>query len=174
MTVPRWFFALSLGLTLLIYGIMVFWGSPILIREAGGLLPFDLRPFGYGAEEARAYLSALSDEGRVFYRDVIGRLDGVFPPLLALSLILCFLRLSSRRPAALLSAVAIAAAVLDLLENAGIARMLETDVASVTDAMVAHISRLTQLKWAADGVTLAALAALLARAVARRLQNRLQ
>lgn len=174
MPFPRLFLALCLAVTLGLYGVMVFWGLPRLLEEAQGLQPFDVRMFGYSGEEARTYLSALSDEGRVFYRDVIGRLDGVFPPLLALSLILCFLRLASRRPAALLSAVAIAAAVLDLLENAGVARMLETDVASVTDAMVAHISRLTQLKWAADGVTLAALAALLARAVARRLQNRLQ
>lgn len=166
---PRWFFALSLGLTLLIYGIMVFWGSPILIREAGGLLPFDVRPLGYGAEEARAYLAALSPEGRAVYLTVIARLDTVFPPLLALSLILIFLRLAPRSVALGLSMVALAGAVLDLLENAATEALLRADPALVSDAAIAVASRWTVLKWAADGICLAALLFLLVSVLSRRI-----
>jgi len=68
-----------------LWGVMVFWTLAYLRRVAGGLEPFDLRPFGYTPEEARALLFALSNVGRTYYADVQLPLDTAFPALYALS-----------------------------------------------------------------------------------------
>lgn len=163
---------LTLALTLGIYAVMALWGTPRLIAEAGGLMPFDLRPMGYGVDEARTYLAALSPGGRAFYLDVIGRLDTLFPPLLALSFVLVFLRLAPRPWALMLGTIAVAGAVLDLLENGATAALLRADPALVGDAAIAVASRWTVLKWAAIGICLVALLVLLGRDVWRRVGAR--
>ena len=137
-----------------VYLAMVLWSLPELARMAGGNMPFDLRPMGYTPQDARAFLSALGDEGRAFYRGVQHWLDLVFPGMFALSLILAFSRLASRPLALILSAVAAAAAGFDWAENAAVAGLL-TDPAP-TDAAIAAASRLTLLKSVA--VTLAMMA----------------
>lgn len=157
----RLFLAISLGLTLTLYAVMALWAVPRLTEGAGGQLPFDLRIAGYSGDEARSYLAALTPSARAFYGDVVGRLDTLFPPLLALSLCLSYQALASRRVSMILSALAILAAVLDLMENAAIASMLRADLATIRDDAIALASRLTQLKWGADLVTLAALVGLL-------------
>lgn len=74
--------------TATIYLAMVVWSLPYIASEADGLLPFDLRPFGYSLADAQAFNNALSEEGRVFYLKTQLLLDLFFPPLLALSLVL--------------------------------------------------------------------------------------
>ncbi len=119
-------FWLSLAATLGIYAAMVTWSLPRLQEEAGGLRPFDLRPLGYGAEEARALLAALDPAATAFYLTVQQRLDSVYPPLVALTLILAFALLLPRRWAAFAAVPALAAAAFDLSENAAVAELLRS------------------------------------------------
>jgi hypothetical protein len=46
----------------------MFFGSLAhLTRLAGGLTPFDIRPWGYSYAEARAFLEAIGEQGRADY-----------------------------------------------------------------------------------------------------------
>jgi len=118
-------------------GVMVFWTLAYLRRTAGGLEPFDLRPFGYTPEEARKLLHALSSIGRKYYADVQLQLDTAFPAVYALSrgLLLFWVTAPSRtaaRPLPLPARLALlilplATAWLDYFENEGIAAMLAAD-----------------------------------------------
>lgn len=130
--------------TVAVYLLMVLWSLPKIAGMAGGLLPFDLRPMGYSVADARTFLAALDDPARAFYRVVQHRLDLFFPGLLALSLILSFLRLAPRPLALALSAVVIAAAGFDHAENAAVAGLLSTQ--EPTDAAIRTASCLTVLK----------------------------
>ena len=67
----------SIGL----WAFMVFVTLAYLRRISGGLEPFDLRPFGYDVEEARALLAALSQIGRDYYANVQLQLDTAYPAL---------------------------------------------------------------------------------------------
>jgi hypothetical protein len=117
-----------------LWGVMVFWTLAYLRRIAGGLEPFDLRPFGYTPEEARALLFALSSIGRTYYADVQLQLDTAYPALYALSrgLLLFWVTAPGRtatRPIPLparlsLLTLPLATAWFDFFENEGIAAML--------------------------------------------------
>jgi len=117
-----------------LWGVMMFWTFAYLRRTAGGLEPFDLRPFGYTPEEARALLYALSDVGRTYYANVQLQLDTAFPALYALSrgLLLLWVTAPSRtatRPLPLLARLALlilplVTAWFDYFENEGITAML--------------------------------------------------
>jgi hypothetical protein len=117
-----------------LWGLMIFWTLAYLRRTAGGLAPFDLRPFGYTPEEARALLYALSGIGRAYYADVQLQLDTAFPALYAFSrgLLLLWLTAPGRtatRPLPLIARLGLlllplATASFDYLENQGIAAML--------------------------------------------------
>ncbi|MDU8926002.1 hypothetical protein RXV86_01255 [Alisedimentitalea sp. MJ-SS2] len=111
--------------TAALYLVMVLWSLPEITIEADGLMPFDLRPFGYSPQEAEAFLNALSDEGRVFYAETQHRLDMVFPLLLmawgAWTVWLLY-------PAPinwLFIALAVLGCVFDLGENRAVAGLLE-------------------------------------------------
>jgi hypothetical protein len=117
-----------------LWGVMIFWTLAYLRRVAGGLAPFDLRPFGYTPEEARALLHALSDIGRSYYANIQLQLDTAYPALYALSrgLLLLWLTAPGRTTDRAIALPARAALVLlpvltagfDYLENDGIATML--------------------------------------------------
>jgi hypothetical protein len=149
-----------------IYLAMLLWSLPELARMAGGLRPFDMRPTGYSTAEARAFLAALDEEGRTFYRQVQHGLDFAFPGLFALSLILGFQRLASRPVAMVLSAIAIASAGFDWAENAAVAGLLATP--DPTDAAIAMASRMTVMKSALVTLAMTAMLILLVRAGWRR------
>ena len=143
-------------LTAAVYAALIGVGGVWLWPEAGGLVPFDLRPGGYGPEAAATYLAALSEAGRRAYLGPVAWLDTIFPPLLGLLLACPVWRAGWRG----LAAVPVLYALSDLSENAVIRRMLVTG-----DAGLARWgSAFTQAKF-----VLAALAALIAwRAVRRR------
>jgi len=156
--------------------LMVFWTVAYLRQIAGGLEPFDLRPFGYTVEEARTLLHALSDIGRRYYADVQLQLDTAFPALYALSRVLLLLWLTApgrtaEKPwplgvrAALLG-LPILAAWFDYFENDGIAAML-TAGPEVGADVVARASFWTQAKWIAVLITEAICVSLLALALMR-------
>src|SRR4051812_19189054 len=82
---PNGYVVVSLALSIALWAVMVFVTLAYLRRIAGGLEPFDLRPFGYDVEEARAFLIALSPIGRDYYANVQLSLDTAYPFTYALS-----------------------------------------------------------------------------------------
>jgi hypothetical protein len=138
-----------------LWGVMVFWTLAYLRRTAGGLEPFDLRPFGYTPEEARKLLYALSSIGRKYYADVQLQLDTAFPAVYALSrgLLLLWVTAPGRtaaRPLPLparlvLLILPLATAWFDYFENEGIAAMLAADQRA-SDELIERTSFWTRAK----------------------------
>ena len=146
-----------------VYAAMLLWTLPQIAADAGGLAPFDMRPFGYSLDEARAFLGALSADGKTLYIDVQHRLDLVYPALLAATLSLAAARLGQTgwlRWAAI--AAALSGMVFDYLENWTVGRMLEAGPESLTVDLVAAASRWTVLKSAFTTVAMLAVVAMLA------------
>jgi hypothetical protein len=145
----------ALIVSFVLWGVMVFWTLAYLRRIAGGLEPFDLRPFGYTPDEARALLFALSSIGRTYYADVQLQLDTAYPALYALSrgLLLFWLTAPGRTasqplplPARLaLLALPLATAWFDYFENDGIAAMLAAGP-QAGDELIARTSFWTRAK----------------------------
>ena len=115
--------------TTAIYAVMVMWSLPKISTMAGGLAPFDMRPMGYSLDEATAFLTALTDEGRTFYLSTQHWLDTFYPPLLALTLAIG-LRIMSpvQSPAIklLLVVIPILAMLADLFENTWVSFLLNS------------------------------------------------
>jgi hypothetical protein len=151
--------------TVAVYLVMVAWSLPRIAVAAGGLAPFDMRPTGYSAEEGRAFLAALSPEGRSFYLDVQHRLDLLYPGLLALTLILALRRLAPGWPGLVLSAIALAGAGFDWAENAAVTGLLTQEP---EDSALILANRLTLAKSACTTVALTALLVLLFQSGVRR------
>lgn len=151
--------------TLALYLAMGIWTLPEITQEADGLLPFDLRPFGYSELQAEDFLNALSDEGRALYAGLQHDMDRVYPALLFAWFWLTFVRLW--HPPVLwgllfLAGVGCAA---DYAENAAVAQLLDG-----FDSQVARwASLMTMLKSAAVTVAfIAVLWGLVARLRGRR------
>lgn len=153
------------AVTLAVYLVMVLWSLPKIADWAGGLAPFDMRPLGYSPSEARAFLAALPSEGREFYLNVQHKLDLAYPGLMALSLVLAFLRLAPGALGVVLSVVAIAGAGFDYAENAAVTGLL---FGEPSDAALVAASRLTLAKSVCTTLALCALLVLLVRAGLRR------
>jgi hypothetical protein len=153
-----------------IYAVMLIWTLPTISAEAGGLMPFDTRPFGYSFEEAKAFLTALSADGRALYLGEQHFLDLFYPALLAATLILAAIVLTS--PGLLrwlLSVPAALGLVFDYLENRAVGRMLEAGPDGLTETLVSEASRWTVLKSAFTTIAIVAVIVLLVvRFVARR------
>jgi hypothetical protein len=162
-----------------LWAVMVFGTLAHLRALAGGLDPFDVRPFGYSADDARALLVALGEAGRRYYARVQLRLDTVYPASYALSrvLLLWWLTWPGRigwieipfggRLALLV--LPLAAAVFDYWENTCIAAML----AKGADArLVATASVATQVKSLAGVLTEVTCVVLAAAALQARWRGR--
>ncbi len=165
----RGFFWLLVAVTLAIYLAMVLWTLPGIAADAGGLLPFDLRPLGYAPSEARAFLEALGADGRALYLGPQKWLDTVYPALLATVLALALRHfLASDRPGlrAALTALPVVASGFDYLENVRVRQLLLADAPG--DAMIEAASFATQAKSLLATLAMLALVALLARAGWRR------
>lgn len=157
-------FWLLAGATIAIYLVMVLWSLPYISAQAGGAVPFDMRPTGYTFDEARAFLAALSPEGNSFYRDVQHRLDLFFPGMLAATLYCAIAallpaRLKSWRYVLPLPTLLVAA--FDWSENAAVARLLAAGADAITPEMVAEASRWSMLKAGASTVVYTVLLILL-------------
>ena len=117
--------------TAALYCIMVFVTLPRISDAAGGLMPFDLRPFGYSEGEAATFLEALGREGAAYYRAIQHRLDMAFAPLLAMWISATAARLFAPRFALLVAVVALASMVADLGENHLVGRMIDSGDSSL-------------------------------------------
>jgi hypothetical protein len=146
---------IALTVSMGLWGFMLFGPLAHLRHMAGGLEPFDLRPFGYTVEEARAFLFAISELGRDYYVNVQLQLDAIYPATYALSrgLLLWWLTQPGRvadRPLPLaarltLLALPLLTAALDYRENEGIAAMLQAG-RQVDAEVVAQASFWTRAK----------------------------
>jgi hypothetical protein len=128
---------------------MLTWTLPAITAEAGGAPPFDMRPFGYTAEEARAFLAALTESGRDLYLHVQHRLDMAYPALLASTLGLGILLLCPQQAGKWKWALVLAAipgSLFDYLENVLVARLLKSAPEFVDAELIAAASRATVLK----------------------------
>lgn len=141
-------FAAAVG----VYAVMVTWTLPGIAAEAGGLMPFDMRPFGYSHEEALAFLSALTEEGHRLYTGPQKMLDAVYPALLAIVLAGAVKHLFPRGMLFSIMMACIAAGMAaDYLENMRVAVMLagETSPDAITAA-----ARATVLKSSLTGIAM--------------------
>lgn len=129
-----------------LYLIMVLWSLPLISAAAGGDIPFDMRPMGYSGEDAREFLTALSDEGRLFYLGTQHVLDSIYPGLLGVTLALGLMLLFRGWVAALGVLLSAGVAAADYLENRAVAAMLQLGPREVSDAMAEAASGWTVLK----------------------------
>jgi hypothetical protein len=138
-----------------LWAFMIFGTLAHLRQLAGGLDPFDTRPFGYGISQARAFLDALGADGRDFYVNVQLRLDAIYPATYAVSrgMVLWWLTASGRlrdTPVPILLRVALliptaATAGFDYAENIQIGRMLAAGP-TVDASVIETASRMTVCK----------------------------
>ena len=130
----------------IVYGTMVFGTLPAISEGAAGLVPFDMRPFGYSTADAQTFLDALTDDSRATYLGLQRRLDSVFPALFGISLFGAFFALVPHRGLRwVLILVAFCAVTADYVENVRIARMLLHD-GLVPAAIVSAASHATVTK----------------------------
>lgn len=165
-------FWLLVAATGAVYAAMAVWSLPRISEAAGGLMPFDLRPFGYTETEARKFLEKLSDDGRAFYLAVQHRLDLAFPALLAATLVWTALRLPPagwRAVRWMLIGAAFGGMIADYVENAAVAAMLAQPAANVVADAIATASRWTVLKSLGATLAMSLGVVLLVRAVLVRL-----
>lgn len=171
----RWAILALFAATVGLYLVMLLWSLPRISAEAGGLAPFDMRPGGYSFDEARTFLTALSEEGRRFYLDVQHRLDLFYPALLALSLSVGLAWAWRGLPRAALAAMVLLAftgAGFDYLENLWVGTMLTAGPEQVSPEIVAAASRRSVAKAALTTVVMLLLLAGLARRGWRRWRAR--
>jgi negative regulator of sigma E activity len=168
--------AFWLGLALMLGGLALiyFWSAPRI--DAGGLAPFDLRTHGYTFDEARAFLTALTPEGRAVYLGPQRVADTIFPVGFAATMMLLVFwglkRLS--RPAAWAGlALPLAYFAADMAENAAVAGLLRTEPTALTPEQVARASTITIWKSRLVDVAIATtVLALAARAIQTMVRRR--
>jgi hypothetical protein len=128
-------------------GIMLFHTMPELRQLAGGQPPFDLRWYGYGADEARGYLMALGATGRDYYLTVQQRVDTVFPALAFLAAMAAITVLPTGWLRTLLIGIAACETVVDYLENAAVAAILRGGPDMLDPEQAERAGMLTQIKF---------------------------
>lgn len=128
------------------YLIMVLWSLPLISEMAGGGKPFDMRPGGYSMEDARVFLTAITDSGRDFYLNTQQLLDLFYPTLFAISVAIPLAHLVPQYWGRTLAVSAIAAGAFDHLENIAVAVMLRVEPDALTESMVSTASNWTLAK----------------------------
>ena len=120
--------AILFGATAIIIYLAMILGTLAQLEKISGLTPFDMRPVGYGPEDANALLTALGETGRAYYLNRQLLLDALYPALLALTLSSLYRLLGTGVPVRLVQVGVVAswlAAAFDYAENSGIAAMLQ-------------------------------------------------
>lgn len=175
MAVSRRIYWLVVSATLGVYLIMIFWSLPKVSVAAGGLPVFDMRPGGYSYEDARAFLAALSEDGKRFYLNVQHRLDTAYPALLTVTLAWSILRVTPAgwgKARHFLALAAIPGMVFDYLENTDVARMLALGPEGITPELVGTASFNSQMKAVSTTLAISILLVLLGWRAYARLRKR--
>ena len=105
-----------------------------------------MRLGGYSFDDARVFLTAITDTGRDFYLNTQQLLDLLYPTLFAITVSIPLAHLLPRYWGWALAVVAIAAGVLDHLENSAVAAMLRVEPDALTEIMVSTASNWTVAK----------------------------
>ena len=172
MTMWRLFwFSLLVGLVG--YGMIALWAMPRI--DAGGLPIPELHPAGYDLEDMRRFLSALTDAGRAAYLGPERLADTLFPIGLAGALgsgICLVFRRRNPGLAAALALLPLAYLVVDMMENAALARLLRGGAQALTPEAVARASALTVWKYRLIGASVIALLVGLALNIPKKTQER--
>lgn len=155
------------------YLIMLLWSLPLVSETAGGGVPFDMRPGGYSFDDARVFLTAISDAGRDFYLNTQQLLDVFYPTLFAITVAIALVHLMPRYWGWTLAALAIAAGVFDHLENSAVAVMLRVEADALTESMVLTANNWSLAKSISTTIVLVALLAVLCIKVITWLKTRL-
>ena len=158
-----------------IYIAMILWSLPVITEAAGGLAPFDMRPFGYTLADAQAFLAAIDPETVKFYRNVQLTLDIFYPALITISLVLGIYLLLPARFGAwrwVIAALPLPIAPFDYLENNLIGVMLASGPKMVSADLVSAASRWTMLKSSFTTASMLLLVALSLWWLVRRIQRR--
>ncbi|MGH1331321.1 MAG: hypothetical protein ACRBBK_10600 [Paracoccaceae bacterium] len=148
-----------------VYLTMILWSLPRIARDAGAPV-FDLRSSRYDYEDARSFLSNLSDEGRDFYLNVQQSLDMIYPALFGIIVAWSLLWAGKGFPRWILRiavAFALVSMVADYAENAAVRGMLLAGAEGIDPAQVASASARTMLKFSTATVAGIGLILLLAR-----------
>ena len=123
------------------YAFMMFVTIPELRGLSGGVEIFDLRPLGYGEEEALLILASMPDAARDYYRHVQIPVDFLYP--LLLGLFGMFTLAWARRRVAIPRwsiIVPLAVTTFDYLENVGVLILLAGHTQPVTMALASVCS----------------------------------
>ncbi len=165
------FWAIFLA-TMGIYAAMLVWTLPSIQQEAGGLVPFDLRPTGYTYEEAMAFILSLSENGRKLYLGPQRWLDIIYPAGLALTIGLAIAALVPLTKVwkFLFAIVAVPGMCFDYLENGAVRSLLLTTPDTINATAVETASRYTVLKSVFDTAAFVVLIAMLILWFIRRLR----
>lgn len=139
------------------YLIMVLWSLPLVSKMAGCYEPFDMRLSGYSFDEARLFLTSITDAGRDFYLNTQQLLDLFYPTLFAITLSIPMVHLVPRYWGWALAVPAIAGGAFDHLENRAVAVMLRVEPDALTEAMVSTASNWTLAKSISITIALVAL-----------------
>ena len=154
------------------YLTMVLWSLPMVSEMAGGSVPFDMRPGGYTFDEAREFLTLITDAGRDFYLNTQQLLDFFYPTLFAITLAIPLAHLVPRYRGWTLAALAIAAGALDHIENNAVAVMLRVAPDALTEVMVSTASNWSLAKSVSTTIALVALLVVLCLKGIAWLKNR--
>lgn len=126
---------------------MIYFGAPF-----GASAAPDLRMTGYSAQQVRDFLDAIGPEGRAAFFGVFRNLDTLFPPVLAMTLVIVFKALKpefGKRAIGLFSLLALSYLAADLIENKFLGD-LEHGPDFVDTALAANM--MTQVKYGILGV----------------------
>lgn len=119
------------------------------LQAVSGLVPFDMRPLGYGPTEVAAMLEALGGDGRAYYLSSQIPLDTIYPAMLALTLCANILWLgrgvANRRIIHIGAALSIGCALFDYTENLGLVALI-WGWPEVPEVLVYAVSAVTVLK----------------------------
>lgn len=154
-----------------LYVAMAVWTVPAITRAADGLAPLDTRLLGYSVDEARAFLTALSDEGRRIYLGVQHRMDNAFPVLYGGLLAMAIWRLSGTITPilrAVLSVFPLIAMSFDYLENARVRALLLADPDTIPPEAIVAANSATLGKTMLGAIAVLTILALIAARMAAR------
>jgi hypothetical protein len=169
-------FWVLVAVTLAVYLVIVGWSLPRITAAAGGATPFDLRPFGYTFEEAKAFMTALSPDGTWFYIKIQHRIDLAYPALLGATLLFAFAYLLPRAWGTwrwvLAAVIAVPGTLFDYLENHFVVGLLKIGPQAITPEIVANANRWTVLKSISTTVAMVILIVLLLIWAGARLRAR--
>lgn len=167
MKTPPILFYLIVICTTGLFVLMNVWTVPIIRAEAGGMHIFDNKPFGYGFDYAKDFMTFLTAPEKIgldLYLGTQKYLDTFFPCLLAVSLTWALFMLThawAMPVRILLLACSIFGPFFDLLENAAVRVMLHAGPDHLTVEMVELASTFSRIKWCLNILALASFILLL-------------